>query len=152
MRKKYIVTLTESEQATLFDIIKKRDGKSMTVKRAYVLLAADANGDKSWCDKQISETYYVRTKTVENLRQRFVEDGFDIALNGKPTEPKREKIFDAQVETKLIATRCSEVPDGFNKWTIRMLADKMIELDYVETISHETVRQILKKTKLSPGW
>jgi len=152
MRKKYIVTLTEIEQATLFDIIKKRDEKSITVKRAYVLLAADENGDKSWSDKQISETYHVRTKTVENLRQRFVEDGFDIALNGKPTEPKKEKIFDAVIEAKLIATRCSEVPDGFNKWTLRMLADKMIELDYVETISHETVRQILKKTKLSHGW
>jgi len=152
MRKKYIVTLTEIEQATLFDIIKKRDEKSITVKRAYVLLAADENGDKSWSDKQISETYHVRTKTVENLRQRFVEDGFDIALNGKPTEPKKEKIFDAVIEAKLIATRCSEVPDGFNKWTLRMLADKMVELDYVETISHETVRQILKKTKLSHGW
>lgn len=151
MRKKYIVTLTEIEQATLFDIIKKRDEKSITVKRAYVLLAADQNGDKSWSDKQISETYHVRTKTVENLRQRFVEDGFDIALNGKPTEPKKEKIFDAVVEAKLIAIRCSEVPEGFNRWTLRMLADKMIELEYIETISHETVRQILKKTKLNHG-
>jgi transposase len=152
MQKKYIVTLTESEQATLVDIIKKRNEKSIKVKRAYILLATDENGDKSWSDKQISETYHVRTKTVENLRQRFVEDGFEIALNGKPKEPKREKIFDAEVEAKLIATRCSEVPEGFNKWTLRLLADKMVELNYVETISHESVRQMLKKTKLSPGW
>ena len=151
MRKKYCVTLTKEEQEILLTLIKKRDEKSIKVKRSYILLAADENGDKSWSDKQISETYHVRTKTVENLRQRFVEAGFKIALNGKSTEPKREKIFDAEVEAKLIATRCSEVPDGYNKWTLRMLADKMVELDYVETISHETVRQILKKTKLSLG-
>lgn len=147
MKKKYRVTLTSIEQDKLIDIIKRRNEKSMIVKRAYVLLATDENGDKSWIDKKINEVYHVRTKTVENLRQRFIEDGFEVALNGKPTEPKREKIFDAEVEAKLIATRCSEIPDGHNKWTLRLLAEKMVELQYVETISHETIRQILKKTK-----
>lgn len=151
MKKKYIVTLAKEEQELLLDLIKSRSEKSIKVKRAYVLLAADANGDKSWTDKRISETYYIRTKTVENIRQRFVEEGFKIALNGKPIEPTKEKIFDAEVEAKLIATRCSDVPDGYNKWTLRLLADRMVELDYVDTISHETVRQLLKKTKLSHG-
>lgn len=151
MKKKYHVTLTTVEQEVLLNVLKHRDEKSMIVKRAYVLLAADENGNKIWTDKQISDTYHVRTKTVENIRQKFVEDGFEITLYGSPSVPKKEKTFDAEVEAKLIATRCSEVPAGYNKWTLRLLADKMIELEYVASISHETVRQILKKTKLNLG-
>jgi len=147
MKKKYIVTLTSNEQIKLLDLIKQRSVKSIQVKRAYVLLASDINGDKAWTDQQISNTYHVRRKTVENIRKRLVEDGLEITLNGKSSEPKKEKIFDADFESKLIATRCSEVPDGYNKWTLRLLADKMVELEYAESISHEWVRQILKKTK-----
>ena len=142
MKKKYIVSLTSNEQIELLDLIKRRSEKSIHVKRAYILLATDINGDKSWTDNQISITYHVRTQTVENIRKRFVDDGFKIALNGKPSEPKKEKIFDAEFESKLIATRCSKAPAGYNKWTLRLLADKMVELEYAESISHEWVRQI----------
>jgi len=83
---------------------------------------------------------------VERLRERFVEEGLEVALNGKKREPKREKVFDGEVEAHLIALRCSEPPAGRAQWSLRLLRDKMIELDYVETISHESVRQLLKKT------
>ncbi len=151
MQKKYIVSLTASEQTLLSDIIEKRSSKSPQVKRAYVLLSSDINGDKQLKDKDISSTYKVRVKTIERLRKRFVTEGFNIALNGKKQEVFREKIIDGDVEAKLISLRCSDVPKGYNKWTLNLLADKMVELNYVDHISYESVRLVLKKTKLSLG-
>ena len=151
MKKRYIISLTPDEQALLSDIIEKRSSKSPQVKRAYILLASDINGEKQFIDKQISSTYNVRIKTIERLRKRFVIEGFEIALNGKKQEVFREKIIDGDVEAKLISLRCSDVPDGYNKWTLNLLADKMVELNYVEHISYESVRLVLKKTKLNLG-
>lgn len=151
MRKKYRVHLTKAERLILEEIIARRSSKSVQVKRAYILLAADENGEKCWLDKQIKDVYGVSISTIERLRKRFIEDGFEIALNGKPRPINLEKVLDGQVEANLVALRCSETPEGSNKWTLRLLADKMVELEYVETISHESVRQILKKTKLSLG-
>ena len=151
MQKKYIVTLNPEEQVFLGELIKRRNAKSIEVKRAYVLLAADENGDKKWTDDHISDVYHVRRKTVENIRQRFVEEAFKDVLKGKKREINKEKIFTGEIEAKLIALRCSESPEGYNKWTLRLLADKMVELEYVESMSHESVRQILKKTKGSLG-
>lgn len=145
--KKYHVDLRDEEQQKLKELIATRSAKAQLVKRAYVLLAADRNGDKQWKDKQIAQCYHLRTKTVENIRQRFVEEGFEIALYGKPREVVAEKIFDGEVEAKLIALRCSAPPTGYNRWTLHLLADKMVELQYVEHISHESVRQLLKKMK-----
>jgi len=102
-------------------------------------------------DEEISKAYDVRTRTVERIRKRFVEEGYEIALQGKKKDIVRDKKFDSRVETKLIALRCSDVPPACNRWTLRLLADKMVELEYVETISHESVRQLLKKHKLSLG-
>lgn len=102
-------------------------------------------------DEDIAQAYDVRVRTVERLRQRFVEEGYEIALQGKKRQVERKKVFDSRVETKLIALRCSDVPAGSNKWSLRLLADKMVELEYVESISHESVRQLLKKHQLSPG-
>ncbi len=146
MLKKYHVDLTKEEQQKLREVISKRDSKSIIVKRAYVLLSADRNGSKNWTDKQISEHYQCSTRTIEKIRERFVEDGFETVLKGKKRETIREKILTGEVEAKLIALRCSSYPDGYNKWTLRLLADKMVELHYVEHISYESVRKILKKT------
>jgi transposase len=149
--KTYHVTLTEQERERLQAIIKTRSAKSIHVKRAYMLLAADEQGEKHWNDDQICETYQVGRCPIERLRQRFVEAGIDVALKGKKREVFKEKVFDGAVEARLIALRCSDTPAGRVRWTLHLLADKMVELQYVEAISHESVRQILKKTKSSLG-
>jgi len=150
--KKYRVTLTPEERSELKTLIASGKFKHTKQKRAYILLGADeSKGGKKMKDAEIAKSYDVRPSTVERLRQRFVEEGYEAALHGKKGEVKREKIFDGQAQAKLIALRCSEVPGGSNKWTLRLLADKMVELEYVGSISHESVRQILKKHQLSPG-
>lgn len=149
--KKYHVDLSVKEQQELKELIATRSTKAQIVKRAYVLLAADRNGEKQWKDSQIAASYHLRTKTVENIRQRFVEEGFYIALHGKPREVVPESVFDGEVEAKLIALRCSAPPQGRNRWTLHLLADKMVELQYVEHMSHESVRQLLKKTRSNLG-
>ncbi len=146
MAKKYRVTLTDAERQELDERINKRSEKSLQVKRAYILLAADEHGDKNWPDEQICFTYHVGHCMVERLRQRFVEDGLSVALQGKKREVFKEKIFDGVVEAHLIALRCSDPPKGTSRWTLHLLADKMVELEYVPAMSHESVRQILKKT------
>lgn len=145
MGKKHRIHLSEQERKALQKIIVKRSEKSQIVKRAYILLAADENGEKRWMDSVISTTYGVRTQTVERVRKRFIEEGFSVAVQGKKREVFKEKIFDGEVEAHLIALRCSACPTGYNKWTLHLLADKMIELKYVESISHESIRQLLKK-------
>jgi transposase len=151
MAKKYHVTLTEQEREMLQAIMKTRSAKSIQVKRAYMLLAADEQGEKCWSDEQICETYGVGRCTIERLRQRFVEEGVDVALKGKKREVFKEKVFDGEVEARLIALRCSDAPEGRARWTLHLLADKMVELQYVDSISHESVRQMLKKTRSSLG-
>jgi len=145
MGKKYKVSLTSSEQEALTKVISKRSSNSPQVKRSYILLAADENGSKQWKDEHIHQVYGVSIKMIERLRKRFVEDGLNMALNGKKREVYKEKILDGEVEAKLIALRCSQAPEGYNKWTLRLLADQMVSLEYVSGISHESVRQILKK-------
>ena len=151
MRKKYHVTLTDGEREELKRIKDNRSSKSPIVKRAYILLAADECGEKCWNDHQIHEAYDVSVRSVERLRERFVLEGFETALNGKEREIFKEKIFTGEVEAKLISLRCSDPPAGYARWTLHLLADKMVELNYVESISHESVRQILKKMRQNPG-
>lgn len=151
MAKKYHVDLTESEQQELGKIISGKKATNVVARRAYILLASDRNGSKAWSDAQISSTYRMRVCNIEKLRKRFVEDGFEQVLYGKPQEKYKDPKFDGQVEAKLIALRCSNAPEGYNKWSLRLLADKMVELSYAESISHEGVRRILKKTNLSLG-
>ncbi|MBN8823761.1 MULTISPECIES: IS630 family transposase [unclassified Spirosoma] len=148
--KKYHITLTDAERQQLQAIIAKRNAKSQAVKRAYVLLAADENQDNWKTDEQIKATYQVSIRSIERLRERFVEDGFEFALNGKKREKYKEVVFDGTVEAHLIALRCSDPPAGYAHWTVRLLAEKMIELNYVETIGRETVRKMLKKNELKP--
>jgi transposase len=148
--KKYIISLTEQERHTLKGIIIKRKETSEQVKRAYVLLAADINGDNK-TDEAIKSLYGVSIRTIERLRERCVLEGLDVAINGKPRTIFQEKILDGEVEAHLVALRCSQAPAGYNRWTLELLADKMVSLNYVEHISYESVRQILKKTNLSLG-
>ncbi len=151
MAKLYRVTLTDEERFTLESIIKKCQEGAQRTKRSYVLLAADENGEKKWGDQEINLCYGLSISAIERLRKRFVEHGLQMALYGKKREIEYNRIFDGRVESQLLAMRCSDVPSGHSGWTLRLLADKMVSLNYVESISHETVRQILKKTKLNPG-
>ncbi len=146
MQKKYIVRLSDEERDILRDVVKKLKGTSQKVRRAQVLLKADANGP-SWSDDRIAEAFFCRTRTVEKLRQRLVEYGFDEVLDGKKrATPPTEKILDGRQEAKIIATRLGPPPKGYTNWTLRLLARKVVELGIADTVSYETVRRTLKKT------
>lgn len=145
MEKKYVVDLSEAERNVLEEVVKKLNGSSQKVRRARILLKADVNGP-AWTDSRIAEACDCRTKTVENIRQRLVEDGFEVALNGKVREtPPTPKLLDGEQEAKVIATRLGTPPAGYGKWTLRLLARKLVELEIVETASYQTVRRTLKK-------
>lgn len=146
MNKKYLVRLSDAERATLEDVVKRLSGSSQKVKRANILLMADADGP-AWTDKQIAEAYRCRTRTVENVRQRLVERGFEETLEGrKPEQAPREKVLDGKQEAEVIAMRLKSPPPGYAHWTLRLLARKVIELGIVEAVSHQTVMRTLKKT------
>lgn len=146
MRKRYIVRLTAKERETLYSVVKKLKGSSQKVRRAQMLLKADAEGPH-WTDRQIAEAFSCRTKTVENVRQKFVTEGFDASLNRKRRDtPPRAKLLDGQQEARIIALRLGTPPKGYANWSLRLLAEKVIELEMVESISYETVRRTLKKT------
>ncbi len=147
MEKKYIVRLTDEERNVLRDVVKKLKGTSQKVRRAQILLKADADGP-NWTDKKIAEAFSCRTKTVENIRQRLVTDGFEIALNGEKRDaPPRQKLLDGEQEAKVIALRLGKPPKGFANWTLRLLAEQVVELEIVDSVSHETLRKTLKKTE-----
>lgn len=147
MQKIYIVRLADEERQVLRDVVRKLKGTSQKVRRAQVLLKADVDGP-NWTDKRIAEAFSCRTKTVENIRQRLVTDGFAIALNGKKREtPPRQKVLDGEQEARVIALRLGEPPKGFANWTLRLLAGKVVELGIVGSVSHETLRKTLKKTE-----
>lgn len=145
MLKKYIVRLTGEERRSLTEVVKKLRGSSQKVRRAQVLLKADADGP-AWTDARIAESYSCRTKTVENIRERFVTEGFDATLNGKPKAP-RPKTLSGDQEAKIIAMRLGSPPKGFANWSLRLLAERVVELGLVDSISYETVRRTLKKTR-----
>ena len=147
MNKKYIVRLSDEERASCQDVIKKLKGSSQKFRRAQILLKADADGP-AWPDFKIAEAFNCRVQTIENLRKRLVTEGFELALEGKkrqepPTPPK----LDGEAEAKLIAMRLGKPPAGYGHWTLQLLADELVALEVVDSISHETVRQVLKKTE-----
>ena len=145
MLKKYIVRLTEAERETLKLVVGKLKGKSQKVRRAQALLKADADGP-GWTDAKIAEAFGCRTKTVENIRERFVTEGFEVTLDGKQrAKPPRPPILDGEQEAKVIALRLGTPPMGFSNWTLRLLAERVVALEIAPAISHETVRQTLKK-------
>ena len=144
MLKKYIVRLSEAERQTLEQIVRKLNGSSQKVRRAQVLLKADADGP-AWTDAKIAEAYGCRTKTVENIRERLVTEGFDVTLNGRP-HARRPKLLTGDQEAQVIATRLGAPPKGFANWTLQMVADRVVELRIVPAIGAQTVRRTLKKT------
>jgi Homeodomain-like domain len=144
MQKQYIVRLTDEERATLEQIVRKLKGSSQKVRRANILLKADADGS-AWTDARIAEAYGCRRQTVEGLRERLVTVGFEPALNGQVRE-SRPKVLDGTQEAKVIALRLGPPPAGFGNWSLRLLAERVVELQIAPSISHETVRRTLKKT------
>ena len=146
MNKKYVVRLTDEERAICEATVKKEKGKSEKVRRATILLKTNADGP-AWDDAKISEAIGCRTRTVENVRQAFVLEGFEKALvRQKRVTSPTPKLLDGTAEAKLIAMRLGKPPAGFGHWTLRLLADQLVELEIVASISPETVRQTLKKT------
>jgi hypothetical protein len=146
MIKKYIVRLSEKERGELDQIVKKLKGTSERVRRANILLKADVGGP-NWTDAKIAEALSCRTRTVENIRLRFVTEGFEAVLNRKKREtPPRPKLLDGKQEAEVIALRLGKPPAGFANWTLRLLANQVVELGIAEAISYETVRRTLKKT------
>jgi Homeodomain-like domain len=145
VNKKYIVRLTDQERNELAGVIKKLKGTSEKVRRAHILLKADADGP-NWTDQRIAEAFGCRTKSVENIRQRLVERGFGEGLyRSKRETPPVEKLLSGEQEARIIATRLGLPPRGYANWTLRLLARKVVELGIVESVSYETVRRTLKK-------
>jgi hypothetical protein len=144
--KKYVVRLTPAERETLLEVIGKFKGTAQKVRRAQVLLKSDADGP-DWTDAKISEAFGCRSQTIEGIRERFVTQGFDLTLNGQTRrKPPREKLLDGEQEAKLIAMRLGSPPPGYANWSLRLLAERVVALEMVESISYETVRRTLKKT------
>jgi len=152
MGKKYIVTLTTQEREMLSQLISAGKAAARKLIHARILLKADrSDGCPGWNDTAISQALDVGTATFERVRKRFVQEGLEAALNRR--SPKREyrRKFDGDNEAHLIALACSEPPEGFARWTLRLLADRMVALEYVDELSYQTVRRVLKKTNLSLG-
>lgn len=147
-QKKYVVTLTAEERDQLTRLTSAGKASARTLTRARILLKADqADGGPAWLDADIAEALDCGLRTVERVRQRFVERGPDDALTHKEQQtPRRQRVFDGAAEARLIALACSQPPDGRAGWTLRLLADRLVELEVVESVSRETVRRALKKT------
>ena len=148
MPEKYVVRLATDERAELTGLIGK--GKAAAYKRqhAQILLKADISElGPGWDDERISEAFDVSTRTVERIRKQLVEEGLQAALNRARQKRVRSRKLDGEQEAHLIALTCSEPPEGNARWTLRLLADYMVRLEYTESVSHETVRQVLKKVK-----
>jgi transposase len=146
MNKTYIVRLTDDERQGLLQVTKSGKAAAYKIRHAHILLQVDANGP-NWSDEHVAKAFHCHGNTVRNVRQRFVEQGLEAALGRKKQEtPARQRLLDGAKEAHLIALRCRQPPAGQAKWTLQLLADQLVALDVVETISYETVRQTLKKT------
>jgi transposase len=150
MKKKYVVRLTPEERTDLEKLISTGTEKARKLMHARILLKADANGP-NWKDTQIQGALEVGCATIERVRQTFVEEGWEAALTRKRPRKKTEPKLDGVQEAHLIALACSSAPAGYKRWSLRLLAAKMVKLEYVDTLSYESVRQVLKKTNLSLG-
>lgn len=151
MAPRYRVTLTEQERRDLEALTRsgKTGAKKFVYSRALLLCDVGPEGP-AWTVVDTAEALGVTTRTIEHLKKRFVEEGFEAALERKPREkPPRDVIFDGAFEARLIALACSDTPEGYHRWTVRLLADKAVELEFASTVSHMTVQRILKKTNLS---
>jgi len=145
MNKKYLVRLSDGERGVCQEIVKNLKGSSQKFRRAQILLKADAHGP-GWSDVQIAEAFNCRVQTIENVRKRLVTESLELALNGKKRpEPPTPCKLDGEAEAKLIAMRLGQTPASYGHWTLQRLADELVVLEVVDSISHETVRKTLKK-------
>ncbi len=151
--KKYIVTLTEDERNVLGVLASKGKHKSQKILNALILLGCDEGRHqvKRSTNKEMARVLNISMKKIDRVKRRFVEEDFEVALNGKKGSRVYTKKADGDFEAHLVALSCSEPPEGFARWSLRLLADKVVELNYIDSISHEAVRRVLKKTKSSPG-
>ena len=150
--KKYIVKLTEQEREELEQMISSGKHSARKLTHARILLKADQGpGGPHWTDEQIVEAIGASPSTIGRVRQQLVEEGVDGAISRRKGSGIRELKIDGEREAHLVALTCSTPPEGQAKWTLRLLAAKMIELEYIESVSHETVRRTLKKTNSNPG-
>ncbi len=152
MRKIYIVTLTSEEQATLLELISSGKAAARKLGHARILLKADSSEDgPGWNDATISKALDVGTATVERVRERFVQEGLEAALGRRSPRREYKRKLDGDGEAHLIALACSKSPQGSARWTLRLLADRMVALEYIDELSYQTVRRVLKKANLSLG-
>jgi len=151
-KKLYVVTLTEEERCQLSRLVSTGKNAARKVLHAHILLKADSSpGGDAWTDERIVAAFGASRRTVERVRERFVEEGLEAALTRKEQKNRRAHKIDGEAEAYLVATACSKPPKGTRRWTLRLLADRLVSLQYVNEISLETVRQSLKKTNLSLG-
>jgi transposase len=150
-KKKYVVSLTEEERAHLRTLIGRGTAPARTMSRARILLKTNqGDGGAAWADAAISEALEVGLSTVARVRQRYVNEGLEAALTHKAPEREYRRKLDGEQEARLIALACSEPPRGREHWTLRMLAERLVSLEVVQSVSYETVRQVLKQTNSSP--
>ena len=150
---KYTVTLTKDEREALGALTSKGKHKSQKILNALILLGCDKGEyqEEHLTNDVISRVLNISMRKIDRVKKRFVEDGLEVALNGRKGSRTYAKKADGDFEAHLIALSCSEPPEGFARWSLRLLAVKVVELEYIDSISHETIRNVLKKTKLSPG-
>lgn len=151
--KKYTVTMTQTEREELEDIVYKGKHRSQKVLNALILLNCDEGPFQTNrnINEDIAKVLQISMRKIDRVKKAFVEQGFDVALDGTRGQRVYERVADGEVEAHLIALSCSKPPEGYARWSLRLLADKVVELNYVDHMSHETVRRVLKKTKLNRG-
>ena len=149
---KYVVNLTADERKALLELIKKGNASKEKLNRARILLKCDCGEEgENWPDDKIAEAFYISKKTVFNVRQSLVEEGFDKTLNRALQKNRKKRVIQGEQEAYLVALSCTEPPKGHCKWTLRLLANKMVELEYLDSVSHVTIGEALKKMKLNLG-
>jgi len=152
MKKKYIVTVTEEERRRLQEMLSRGKAAARKLMHARILLKADAAaGGPGWNDETIAEALEIGRATVERVRKAFVEEGLQAALERRKPRRQYRRKLDGDGEAHLVALACQEPPEGRSRWTLRLLADRMVQLEYVDQISYQTVRRTLKKTNSNPG-
>jgi len=150
---KYIVTLTEPERKSLCDIVQRGSHKSRKVLNALILLNCDQGAfqDRRNKNEDVASVLKIGMRKIDRIKKQFVQEGMDVALNGRKSQQVYKKKIDGEIEAHLLALSCGKPPEGHARWSLRLLADKAVELHYIDSISYETVRRTLKKTKSSPG-
>ena len=152
MKKQYVIELTKKERQRLHQLVSSGKTRARKLTHARILLKTDSSpGGPNWADSRISRAVDVGTATIERVRKRFVEDGLEAALSRRKPNRIYSRKLDGDADAHLIAIACSEAPQGYQRWTLQLLADRMVQLGHVDSLSYETVRRTLKKTNLSLG-